>query len=90
MLRRNPDVLALAAIVLFALAIRVPIPAFAPAHRAVVTPIRVEMQAQRDCVRAEVEAQRNEIRQTIQDSVREAHDAVVEAHEAVAESIRLK
>jgi hypothetical protein len=73
MLRRNPDVLALLAIVLFVLAAKAPVPA--PA-RAVMTPIRVEMLAQRDCLRAEMQAQREEIRRTIKDSVRDVTDSL--------------
>jgi hypothetical protein len=83
MFRRNPDVLALAAIVLMVFAVRLPIPAIKAAPPAMVTPIRVQMQAEHECIRAEVEAQRKAIRQTVAQSIREAH-------RAVAESIRLK
>lgn len=79
MLRKNPDAFALAAITLALLAItsaRIPGPA--PQPRWVVTPIRVEMQANRDCIRAEMQAHKTVVREVVQRSVAEAKRAIAQ------------
>jgi hypothetical protein len=79
MLRKNPDAFALAAITLVMLAITsARIPAPAPQPRWVVTPIGVEMHANRDCIRAEMQAHRTAIRNAVQQSVAEAKRAIAE------------
>ncbi|HZT38883.1 MAG TPA: hypothetical protein VFA28_13385 [Bryobacteraceae bacterium] len=73
MLRNSPDAFALAAITLVMLAItsaRIPLPP--PQPRWVVTPIRLEMQAHRDCIRAEMQAHRAVIRDAVQHSIAQA------------------
>lgn len=79
MLRRNPEVLALAAIGLVMLATTAArAPVFAPQPHWVVTPIRAEVQAGRDCIRSEMQAHRDEVRETVRQSVADAKRAIAE------------
>lgn len=80
MFRRNPDAFALAVIALCLMGINAP-RFFEPHVRMAVTPLKYELQANRDQVRAEIQAtrdqvrselaaHRDEIRQALQESIR--------------------
>ncbi len=73
MLRRNPDALAVAAITFAMLAFTSP---RAPVSAPQVTPIRVQMQANRDCIRAQMQAHKSVIREAVLQSVAEAKRAI--------------